>query len=133
MANIIHRRSFDKGILDTEALLLMRVNMNKLPAHAREVVGNTVIGPNKIKEQDMVWFADGYVTMETPRTAMLTRALREVCNGFALALVNGKILKTYKKNEAQAAYDDLGRVSTSIDVSVLINDDSEADSASEDE
>lgn len=132
MANITHRQSFDQGILDSDALLLMKVNLNRLPAKTTEVVSNTIIGPNKIKEGDMIWFEDGYVTMETPRDMMLTEALQSVVRGYALALVNGKILKEYKKDQLAQAYEDLGRVAASIDVRVDFVD-NDGDSAPEDD
>lgn len=83
------------GPMDRDVLVLRKLNMRKLPDGVYEMVSKQHITPG-IPERDMPWFADGYVSNDTPRDTLITGFLLDCTEGFAIARTDtGQILKSF--------------------------------------
>jgi len=116
--SIRHRGPAQKRVLDGEVILLRKVDFKKLGRNIVDMLRVTNLRAGE-PEGDMPWFLDGYIAAEQPRDYMISVALLEATQGFAIARTDtGDILAEFETKELARASEiaTTARVEMAVDI-----------------
>lgn len=119
--NIKHRGPAQVRPVDKDVILLRKVNWKKMRPGIIDKIANTSLRPGE-KEMTFPWFSDGYVAGEQPRDALVSRAIMEATEGFAIARTDsGEILAEFKKDQVVEAEAVTHGAKTQLAIDVTLN------------
>lgn len=131
-SSVKHRGPAQKRVIDADVILLRKVNFRKLGPGLVDRIASTALRPKEY-EGDQPWFPDGYVAGEQPRDAMLSAAIMNATEGFAIARTDsGEILAEYGKNDVVKASEITrsAKVQLAFDVALDSKDEEEDEATS---
>jgi len=122
-AKAIHNRGpAQKRVLDSDVILLRKVNFKKLGAGFVDLLRYTPLRPGE-PEGDMPWFPDGYIAAEQPRDYLVSVAILGATKGFAIARTDtGEILAEFETKDLERASNIASKAKAELAVAVMLSE-----------
>ena len=123
MASAInHRGPAQEHVIDTDVILLRKVDFKQLGPNVVDMLRNTDVRPGE-KEGDKPWFLDGYVALNHPRDMDMSVALLESTVGFGIARTDtGEMLAEFERNQFERATKIADRASGKVAVKIMLEE-----------
>lgn len=124
------RRLATPGRLDPTLIILRKVDVRPLAVrpHRNAPTMMELIGAGYVEqgvpESDLVWFKDGFLVNDQPRTSIITQEVMQHTVGFAIARTDtGEIVREYGPKELGKAEAAIAGARVELSVTAALDDD----------
>lgn len=116
-----NRRAQPNDLLTDTLVLLRKIDLEVFDPRTLQMIANTRIRTNQIREGELSWFKKGYVLNDQPREFGITAEVMDATAGFAIARVDtGSIMAEFGPSEYRRAIEVMDNAQVQLNLDVIL-------------